>query len=90
MRRIPVLFARIPGAAVAPGVSIIEAGVTGWSIDEANQLLRSVRGLNVIGGDVVCLMPTKDSPNNITAMVAAHMMYEIASLLADAKRQAVK
>jgi len=72
--------------AVAPGVSNIEAGVTGWSIDEANQLLRSVRGLNVIGGDVVCLMPTKDSPNNITAMVAAHMMYEIVSLIADGKR----
>ena len=72
--------------AVAPGVSNIEAGVTGWSIDEANQLLRSVRGLNVIGGDVVCLMPTKDSPNNITAMVAAHMMYEILSLIADRKR----
>ncbi len=72
--------------AVAPGVSNIEAGVTGWSIDEANQLLRSVRGLNVIGGDVVCLMPTKDSPNNITAMVAAHIMYEIVSLIADRKR----
>ena len=26
---------------VAPGVSNIEAGVTGWSIDEANQLLRA-------------------------------------------------
>jgi guanidinopropionase len=72
--------------AVAPGVSNIEAGVTGWSIDEANQLLRSVRGLNVIGGDVVCLMPTKDSPNNITAMVAAHMMFEIVSLIADRRR----
>jgi guanidinopropionase len=72
--------------AVAPGVSNIEAGVTGWSIDEANQLLRSVRGLNVIGGDVVCLMPTKDSPNNITAMVAAHVMFEITSLIADRKR----
>jgi len=31
-------------------------------------------------------MPTKDSPNNITAMVAAHMMYEIVSLIADRKR----
>lgn len=74
--------------AVAPGVSNIEAGVTGWSIDEANQLLRSVRGLNVIGGDVVCLMPTKDSPNNITAMVAAHIMFEIVTLIADRKRSA--
>jgi guanidinopropionase len=74
--------------AVAPGVSNIEAGVTGWSIDEANRLLRAVRGCNVIGGDVVCLMPTKDSPNNITAMVAAHVMFEIISLIADRKRKA--
>ena len=72
---------------VAPGVSNIEAGVTGWNIDEANHLLRAVRGLNVIGGDVVCLMPTKDSPNNITAMVAAHIMFEIVSLIADGKRK---
>ena len=33
--------------------------------------------LNVIGGDVACLMPTKDSPNNITSMVAASIMFEI-------------
>ncbi len=71
---------------VAPGVSNIEAGVTGWNIDEANQMLRAVRGLNVIGGDVVCLMPTKDSRNNITAMAAAHVMFEILSLIADRKR----
>jgi guanidinopropionase len=72
---------------VAPGVSNIEAGAGGWSIDEANALLRSVRGLEVIGGDTVCLMPTKDSPNNITAMVAAHVMFEIVSLIADRKRK---
>jgi guanidinopropionase len=70
---------------VAPAVSNIEAGAGGWTIDEANQLLRAARGLNVIGGDVVCLMPTKDSPNNITAMVAAHVMFEIVSLIADRK-----
>ena len=31
-------------------------------------------------------MPTKDSPNNITAMVAAHIMFELVSLNADGKR----
>jgi guanidinopropionase len=73
--------------AVAPGVSNIEAGAAGWTIDEVNALLRGVRGLEVIGGDTVCLMPTKDSRNNITAMVAAHVMYEIVSLIADRKRR---
>ncbi len=41
-------------------------GGKGFTIDEALTLVRAARGLNVIGGDVVCLMPTKDSPNNIT------------------------
>lgn len=42
-----------------------------------------MRGANIIGGDVVCLMPTKDSPNQITALVAMSLMFEIISLLAD-------
>ncbi len=75
-------------ASVAPAVSNLEAGFTGFSMDEANELLHSVRGLNVIGGDVVCLMPTKDSPNSITAMVAAHVMFELVSLIADRKARA--
>ncbi len=68
---------------VAPAVSNLEPGVGGFSIDEANQLLRCVRGKTVIGGDVVCLMPTKDQPNNITSMVASTVMFEIMALVAD-------
>ena len=68
---------------VAPAVSNLEAGVSGFSIDEANAILRGLRGLNIVGGDVVCLMPTKDQPNQITAMVAAHVMFELTSLIAD-------
>ena len=67
----------------APAVSNLEAGTTGFTVSEAARLLRSVRGKNVIGGDVVCLMPTKDSPNKITAQVAAAMMFEIIALIAD-------
>ncbi len=44
---------------VAPAVSNIEPGVTGFSMDEAVELLHAVRGMNIIGGDVVCMMPTK-------------------------------
>jgi guanidinopropionase len=68
---------------VAPAVSNLEAGVAGFGIDEVNRILRSLRGLEIIGGDVVCLMPTKDQPNNITAMVAAHMAFEQIALIAD-------
>lgn len=68
---------------VAPGCSNIEAGCNGFMIDEAMALLRAVRGCNIIGGDVVCLMPTKDSPNKITAMVTMALMFEMISLIAD-------
>ncbi|MDU8945196.1 arginase family protein [Ovoidimarina sediminis] len=68
---------------IAPGVSNLEAGEKGFDIDEAVGLLHSVRGLNIIGGDVVCMMPTKDSPNNITALTAAAVMFEMISMIAE-------
>jgi hypothetical protein len=71
------------GASAAPAVSNIEAGVNGFSIDEANALLRGLRGLDIVGTDVVCLMPSKDQPNQIMAMIAAHVMFELTCLIAD-------
>lgn len=68
---------------IAPGVSNIEPGEKGFDIDEAVGLLHSVRGLNIVGGDVVCMMPTKDSPNQITALTAAAVMFEMISMMAE-------
>lgn len=68
---------------VAPGVANLEAGCEGFRIDEVMRLLRAVRGMHIIGGDVVCLMPTKDSPNRITAHTAVAVMFEVVSLIAD-------
>lgn len=68
---------------VAPAVSNLEAGCEGFRMNQAIRLLQSVRGLNIIGGDVVCMMPTKDHPNNITAHVASAIMFELISLIAD-------
>ncbi|MDB4008967.1 arginase family protein [Amylibacter sp.] len=68
---------------IAPGVSNIEPGEKGFDIDEAIALLRAARGLNIVGGDVVCMMPTKDSPNNITALTAASIMFEMISMIAE-------
>ena len=70
-------------ASVAPGVANLEVGVEGFRVDEVLRLMRSVRGMNIIGGDVVCLMPTKDSPNQQTSHVASIVMFEILSLVAD-------
>ena len=68
-------------ASVAPGVANIESAFTGFNIDEARKLIQSLKGKNIIGGDVACLMPTKDNPNQITSMVASSIMFEIISLI---------
>jgi guanidinopropionase len=68
---------------IAPGVSNIEAGAKGFDIDQAVELLQSVRGMNIVGGDVVCMMPTKDSPNQITALTAAAVMFEMIAMMAE-------
>lgn len=68
---------------VAPAVANLEPGVKGFDIDEAVALLHAARGLNIVGGDVVCLMPTKDQPNNITSMVAAAVMFEMITMIAE-------
>ena len=39
--------------------------------------------LDVVGADVVCLMPTKDLPSQQTAMVAGHIASEQVALIAD-------
>ncbi|MEM9107307.1 MAG: arginase family protein, partial [Pseudomonadota bacterium] len=68
---------------VAPGVAKVEAGEKGFETHEALRLLHSVRGLNIIGGDVVGLTPTRDNPNRITALVAGVVMFEMISLIAE-------
>ncbi|MGB0797709.1 MAG: arginase family protein [Planktomarina sp.] len=68
---------------VAPGVSNMEVGEKGFQVDEALALLHSVRGMNIIGGDVVCLMPTRDHNNMVTARVAAAVMFEMIALMTE-------
>jgi guanidinopropionase len=46
-------------------------------------MLQGLRGCDLVGGDVVCLMPTKDSPSQITAMNAMVVMFELVCLMAD-------
>jgi guanidinopropionase len=68
---------------VAPAVSNLEPGEDGFTMSEASRILHGLRGREMIGGDVVCLIPTKDNPNRITAMNAATILFELASLTAE-------
>ena len=68
---------------IAPAVSNIEAGEKGFDIDEAVGILHAVRGMNIVGGDVVCMMPTKDHRNQITALTAMSVMFEMICMMAE-------
>ena len=65
----------------APGTGTPEIG--GLTTREAQALIRGLRGLNLIGGDVVEVAPAFDLTGN-TALVGATMMFEILCLLAEA------
>lgn len=67
----------------APAVSNLEPGYAGIRVGDAVRMLQGLRGLDIVGGDIVCLMPTKDSPNQITAMNAMVIAFEMISLMAD-------
>ena len=69
--------------AVAPGVSNPEPGFTGMTMREATGILHGMLGMNVVGADVVCLMPTRDNPNGITSMHATSILFEQVCLVAN-------
>ncbi|HEY4368040.1 MAG TPA: agmatinase [Steroidobacteraceae bacterium] len=62
----------------APGTGTPEIG--GLSTREALHILRGLKGLNVIGGDVVEVAPQYDTTTN-TAQAGAQMLFEILSLM---------
>jgi guanidinopropionase len=64
----------------APGTGTPEIG--GLTTLDAQRLLRGLRGLDLIGGDVVEVAPPYDQTGN-TAMVGATIMFEILCLIAD-------
>ncbi len=66
--------------AYAPGTGTPEAG--GFSMYEAQKMIRSLQGLHLVGGDVVEVAPPFDPTGN-TALNAATIMFEILCVLAD-------
>ncbi len=65
----------------APGTGTPEIG--GLTTVEAQTLLRGLRGLDLVGGDVVEVAPPFD-PSGNTALVGATLMYEVLCPLAEA------
>ena len=63
----------------APGTGTPEVG--GLTPREAQAILHGLKGIDIIGGDVVEVAPQYDPTTN-TAMVGAQMLFEIFSLMA--------
>jgi guanidinopropionase len=64
----------------APGTSALEPG--GLSMRDSQVILRGLRGLDVVGGDVCEVTPQLD-PAGVTAVNAANLVFEIACLMAE-------
>lgn len=64
--------------AFAPGTGTPEVG--GLTTREALELIRGMRGANLVGGDVVEVAPAYDATTN-TAQNGAQMLFEILSLM---------
>ncbi len=64
----------------APGTGTPEVG--GFTTFEAQQMLRGLRGLDIVGGDVVEVSPPFD-PSGQTALTGAQMMWEILCLMGE-------
>jgi agmatinase len=64
----------------APGTGTPEAG--GLTSRELLEILRGLRGLNIIGADVVEVLPSYDHAE-LTGIAAAHACYDLLSLMTD-------
>ncbi|MBC8463357.1 MAG: arginase family protein, partial [Deltaproteobacteria bacterium] len=59
--------------------------VGGFTSAEAMDLVRGLKGLKMIGADVVEVLPEYD-PTDITALLASNIVYELISLIALSKK----
>ncbi len=69
--------------AYAPGTGTPEVG--GLTAYEAVSLVRALQGLTLIGADVMEVSPLYDGPGQVTALLAANLLFEFLSLLALAR-----
>jgi agmatinase len=66
--------------AFAPGTGTPEVG--GLTSHEAQRLVRGLAGLTLVGGDIVEVSPLYDGPGQITAVLAANLMFEFLCAMA--------
>jgi agmatinase len=73
--------------AFAPGTGTPEIG--GFTSREAQEFVRGLAGLDIVGCDVVEIYPAYD-PAGITALLAANVAHEFLSLIALSRKGAAR
>ena len=66
--------------AYAPGTGTPEIG--GYTSREAQEFVRGLAGIGIVGCDVVEVYPSYDGPGQVTSLLAANVAYELLSLVA--------
>jgi agmatinase len=74
--------------AFAPGTGTPEIG--GFTSREAQEFVRGLRGMEIVGCDVVELYPQYDGPGQVTALLAANIGYEFLTLIAGLRDARIK
>jgi agmatinase len=71
--------------AFAPGTGTPEVG--GLTSHEAQLLVRGLAGIDIVGADVVEVSPPFDGPGQITALLAANLLFELLCVVARGTRR---
>jgi agmatinase len=71
--------------AFAPGTGTPEVG--GLTSHEAQELVRGLAGLDIVGADIVEVSPQFDGPGQITSLLAANLMFEMLCAIALRERR---
>lgn len=66
--------------AFAPGTGTPEVG--GLTSHEAQQLIRGLAGLPIVGCDLVEVAPSFDGPGHVTSLLAANLLFEMLCVIA--------
>jgi agmatinase len=70
--------------AYAPGTGTPEIG--GYTSREAQEFVRGLAGVEIVGCDVVEVCPPYDGPGQVTALVAANVAHDFLGLIALQKK----
>src|SRR5215213_3187091 len=74
--------------AFAPGTGTPEIG--GFTSREAQEFVRGLAGLEIVGCDVVEVYPQYDGPGQVTALLAANVAYEFLSQISGLRDARIK